>query len=407
MPYRLYSGGKDLNTGVNLYNYVLPLDQTRTVKSIQLPNDGNVVLLAMTLANEPVPVPLAGFYNIAGIYSDNVTYSNPPLGGADGGGYTYSGSIIPTSLVWTNILFNFGPANSANVTSNGYVLSATNLNLICASNQTLPLPAGRYTLLRLLGAGVQGSQSGSFTVKFADGTTSNYSQSMSDWYSPSSFAGEVKATSTYRNYRDGTADHRPFYFYGYAFKLGGSKVTQSITLANNNRNLLVAAMSLVPLWAPTFTLSPFTQPTITAGQNYYGYIYTNASDMNGYAMTYGLVSGPSWLSVSSSGVLSGEPLSTNVGLNTFVVSVTDSGGLTNTATMNVTVLPAPAILPSASLDPVNGFVLSWSGGISPYQLQMSTNLVGSNWIDAGDGITSNSISILPTNAAAFYRIVGQ
>ena len=406
MPYRDNSGSKDLNTSVSVYNYVLPLDQTRTVKTLQLPSNGNVVLLAATLAADPVPVALAPYYDRPGIYSDGVSFSNPPTGGADGGGSAYSGVLIPGSLIWTNVLFNFGPANSYNLTSNGYVLSATNLNVISATNQTITLPAGNYTMLRMLASGVQGGQvSQPFVLKYADGTSSTFVQSLSDWYHPTNYSGEVKAIPGYRISSDGSTDHRPFYLYGYAFKLNSSKVTQSIKIPNNS-DVVIAAMTLVPNWAPSFTLSPFTEPGIMAGQSYSGYIYTNAIDLNGDTLTFSKVSGPTWLNVSSGGVLSGTPLSPDVGANSFVVSVTDPGGLSDTATMNLTVTPAPAIVPGAVLDPVNGFVLSWSGGIAPYQLQMSTDLTTTDWVTVGV-ITSNTVSLPPTNPAAFYRIVGQ
>jgi hypothetical protein len=50
--------------------------------------------------------------------------------------------------------------------------------------------------------------------------------------------------------------------------------------------------------------------------------------------------------------------------------------------------------------------LNWSGGVGPYQVQMSTNLSNPNWQNLGS--TSNSsLTVTPSNNAAFYRIVGQ
>ncbi|MGA2244152.1 MAG: protease pro-enzyme activation domain-containing protein [Verrucomicrobiota bacterium] len=417
MPYRNNGGGsKDLNTSVDVYNYVLPLNQTKTVKTLTLPANNNVVLLAAVLANDPIPVSLTGYYDRCGIYNDGISFSNPPTGGADGGGAAYSGTLLGGSQIWTNVLFDFGPANSYNTYSNYVVsgvtytatLSATNLNVISTSNQTITLPAGNYSLLRMLASGVQGSQaSQSFTIKYADGTSSAFSQNLSDWYTPGNYAGEVKAIAGYRNSSDGTTDHRPFYLYGYAFKLNSAKVTQSIKLPND-ADVIVAAISLVPNWAPAFTLNPFSEPGITAGQSYFGYIYTNANDLNGDTLTYAEVSGPAWLNVSGGGILSGTPLSADVGANSFVVSVTDPGGFSNTATMNILVSPAPPIIAGGVVNSTNGFAFTWSGGITPYQVQMSTNLDSdTNWVDVGDPVTSNSFSILPTNPAAFYRIIGQ
>lgn len=392
--YRNYGGGsKDLNAGVNVYNYVLTLDQTKTVKSVTLPGNGNVIILALALANDPATVPLASYYNRAGIYSDGVTFSNPATGGIDGSGYAYSASLLTGGQTWSNVLFNFGPANATNV--------------ISAASQTISLPAGRYSALRMLATGVQGSQPNSiFSVTYTNGTANSFVQSLSDWYSPQNYGGETKAIIMgHRNSSDGTKDNRTFYLYGYSFKLDSSKVVQSFKLPNN-AHVVVTAVSLVPNWPPTFAADPFTEPAITAGQSYSGTIATNASDLNGDALTFAKVSGPAWLNVSSGGALSGTPLSADGGANSFSVSVTDPGGASNTATMNLTVLPAPPIV--SSLTNNAGIIwLNCAGGIAPYQLQMTTSLTPPNWINVGDPISSNSFSLVPSNPAAFYRIVGQ
>jgi hypothetical protein len=54
-----------------------------------------------------------------------------------------------------------------------------------------------------------------------------------------------------------------------------------------------------------------------------------------------------------------------------------------------------------------GLQLSWSGGIAPYQVQAATNLVNPDWQNIGGLVSSNSLSITPSNSATFYRIVGQ
>ena len=392
-PYRINSGGtKDLSTAVNLYDYDLILDQTKTVKSVTLPNNGNVLVLAMALANEPVPANLSAYYNRAGMYSDGVTFTNPATGGADGGGAAYSASLLGGSQIWTNTLFNFGPANVTNI--------------ISAAGQVITLPPGNYSVLRMLASGVQGNQSASFMVRYTDGSASSFFQSMSDWFTPQNYSGETKAmVMGHRNSSNGTKDNRTFYLYGYSFKLNSAKVVQSITLPVN-ANVLVTSISLVPNWSPTFTANPFSEPDVMAGQNYSASISTNASDLNGDPLTYSKVSGPAWLNVSSFGVLSGRPLSLDVGPNSFVVSATDPGGLSGTATLNINVQAAPPIISSITNN-ITNIVLNWSGGIAPFDVQASTNLSSPTWIDMGNSINSNTFNIVPTNPAAFYRILGQ
>ena len=51
-------------------------------------------------------------------------------------------------------------------------------------------------------------------------------------------------------------------------------------------------------------------------------------------------------------------------------------------------------------------LLQWIGGRAPYQVQMMTNLAGPVWEDIGPASTNTSLSLLPTNAAAYYRVAG-
>jgi hypothetical protein len=485
MPYRDNSSGGSQTLNVTVDAYVFSLNQTNAVKSITLPNDSDLNILAMVLANDPVPTSLAGYYNRAGIYTDGTTFTNPPTGGLDDDGSAYSGTLLGNSQTWSNILFAFGPFNVTNVIS-------------CAS-QTIPLSPGNYSRLGMLATGVNGAQtSQSFVVTYSDASTATFTQSLSDWYTPSSFAGESKAViMSYRDLSDGDTDNRTFNLYGYSFALNPAKIVQSIQLPND-ANVVVTAISLLPEWPPTFKINPFTLPSVNPGQSYSGTIASNASDLNGDAITFAKVSGPAWLSVAASGAVSGVPAVGNAGTNTFVVSATDTGGLSNiatlyiyvngppsftvnpftmpaivagqnyagtiatnatdpnpggtltfasvsgpgwlsvaasgalsgmplsanvgsnsfvvsatdsvtglsnTATMNILVTAAPPINSAISFQ-AGGLLLSWSGGIGPYQVQSSTNLASTNWQDVGAPISGNSLSITPSNSATFYLILG-
>jgi hypothetical protein len=61
-----------------------------------------------------------------------------------------------------------------------------------------------------------------------------------------------------------------------------------------------------------------------------------ATDANGGTLTFAKVSGPSWLSVALDGALTGTPSSSDVGLNSFEVSVSD-GISTVQSTLRITV----------------------------------------------------------------------
>ncbi len=155
---------------------------------------------------------------------------------------------------------------------------------------------------------------------------------------------------------------------------------------------------------PTFLTNPFTVAPATAGAPYFGYIATNAVDPNGDAVTLAKLSGPSWLVVSQNGSLSGTPVSTDAGPNVFQIKVSDPAGLFNSATMNLTV--AAPITASVSIQGTN-ISLDWQGGVAPYQVQTATNLPPDVWMNLGDPISVNTLSLTPSNTAGFYRIQGQ
>jgi len=392
MPYRDLNTGGTQTLNVNVDGYTFNLDQTKTVKSITLPGNSNLILLSAMLANDPVSAPLASYYNRAGIYTDGATFTNPATGGLDGGGYAYSGTLLGGSQAWSNTVFNFGPVNATNV--------------ISAASQTISLPGGNDAVLRMLATGVLGGQvSQSFVVTYTDSTTTTFVQSLSDWFTPSTYPGESKAIIMgHRNSSNGSADNRIFYLYGYSFVLNPAKTIQSIRLPNNG-NVIVTAISLVPNWTPVFTNNSFTEAGITAGQAYSGTISASAMDLNGGALTFAKVSGPGWLGVAANGSLAGTPLSSDVGTNSFVVSVTDPGGLSSSATMIINVSAAPPIISSISFQGAD-LLLSWTGGIAPYQVLMTTNLANPNWANLGTPV-GNSLTITPSNDATWYRIIGQ
>jgi hypothetical protein len=83
-------------------------------------------------------------------------------------------------------------------------------------------------------------------VSYSDGTTSTFTQSLSDWFTPQNYAGETAVLQMpYRIYSNGTVDNEPFYLYGYSFALNSAKTVQSLTLPNN-RDVVALAVDLTP-----------------------------------------------------------------------------------------------------------------------------------------------------------------
>ncbi|WP_229741004.1 S53 family peptidase [Silvibacterium dinghuense] len=176
------------------------------------------------------PVDLTSAYNAYAAFSDGTTFTTQ--GGL--GGYAYSANQLSTARVLNGVQFNFGKAN----TENG----------VAGAGQTIALPKGKFSTLQLLATGIDGNQTNqALTVTYTDGTTQSFTQSFSDWYSPSSNLGEGEAiASQHRNEENGTEDTRQFNLYGYAFLLNSSKEVQSVTLPNNSDVIVLAATLVSP-----------------------------------------------------------------------------------------------------------------------------------------------------------------
>jgi hypothetical protein len=173
------------------------------------------------------PVSLSGAANIAGIYANGSTDST---GGFDGNGDALSATLVGSSVTSSGITFTLGAAGAADA----------------LSNATLTLPAGAYTTLNLLGAGVNGNEPNqTFTVTYTDGTTSTFTQSLSDWFTPQNYSGESRAlTMAYTLLPNGTTRPGPYYLYSYAFALNSAKTVKTLTLPAN-RNVVVLAAEAV------------------------------------------------------------------------------------------------------------------------------------------------------------------
>jgi hypothetical protein len=175
-------------------------------------------------------VDLSSEFNLNGIYTDGTTYTT---GGLDGTGYSYSSNLLTSSRVFSGTLLDFGPANE--------------LDAVGCSGQSVALTLNKYSSLVLFATGIEGNQkSQTFTVKYTDGTSSTFTQSLSDWFTPQKYAGESEGVAMpYRNFDNGTKDNRTFNLYEYKFALTNTKTVQSLTLPTN-AHVAVLSATLVP-----------------------------------------------------------------------------------------------------------------------------------------------------------------
>ena len=174
------------------------------------------------------PVDLSPAYNANGIYTEGTGFrANYSL---DQVGNAFPAERIGATITWDGATFSLGPPNVPNA----------------VTSRTIRMPAGRFDGLKMLALGVNGDQeSQPFTITYADGTSSSFTQSVSDWYTPENFRGESEAAVVpYRLTGNGDRDNRVFYLYGYSFSLNDKKTVESFTLPANPQ-VLVLAITLV------------------------------------------------------------------------------------------------------------------------------------------------------------------
>ena len=139
--------------------------------------------------------------------------------------------------------------------------------------------------------------------------------------------------------------------------------------------LLLAAFAMAPTGnvaasnCPTITLSPTTLGAPTVGAAY-SQTLTASGGTGPYSWT--LVTGtlPAGLSLSTSGVVSGTPTSSNGAGTSVVVKATDSQLCSATLAYSLKVCPTitigPSTLPTTTLNAAYSQTLSASGGMAPY-----------------------------------------
>jgi hypothetical protein len=174
-------------------------------------------------------VSLSGSFNRVGIAHDGTLFS----GGLDGSGYAYSADRLGATVTAGGAVFGLGTPND--------------FSAVSATGQTVALPAGQFSTLAFLGTATHGSQlNQTFVVTYTDGTSTTFTQSLSDWLHPQAYAGEATAAAIgYRDKHDGTQGLNTTYLYLYRFTLDRTRVVNSITLPNN-ADVEVLAMDLLP-----------------------------------------------------------------------------------------------------------------------------------------------------------------
>ena len=189
-----------------------------------LQNSNQITLVVNQMSSQ---VSLTTAYNEIGIVADGTTFAS----GLDSTGQAYSSNLLGSSMTVNGTMFTLGPANSPDVVTSTAVV----------------LPAAEYSTLAVLGTAVGGIQlSQVFIVTYSDGTTTSFTQSVSDWQIPENYSGETQALKmSYADVTTGTKRGEALYLYSYAFALTKTKTVKSVTLPNN-AHVVVLALTLLP-----------------------------------------------------------------------------------------------------------------------------------------------------------------
>jgi hypothetical protein len=208
---------------------------THSIQAI-FAGDGNTLdsmspILSQTVlptASE-VQVSLNGKFNTTGIYTPGTTFYKKA--GLDKRGNAFAANLLGTSITAGGSTFTVRPGEMTNVVS--------------MTGQTVKLPAGSFSGLAFLGAAVNGSQTGTFIIRYSDGSSESITQTMSDWSASATASGETLAKSMDSYVRhNGETVYRTTNVYAYRLALSPGKQAVSITLPNDS-DMKLLAMNLV------------------------------------------------------------------------------------------------------------------------------------------------------------------
>ena len=138
--------------------------------------------------------------------------------------------------------------------------------------------------------------------------------------------------------------------------------------------------------APAFTANPINGGSANEDAAFSGSIASYGGDVDaGDTLTFSKVDGPAWLSVDSSGAVSGTPINANVGANVFTIRVTDTAGATADAALNISVINTNDA-PTFTANPIAGVAAT---GDSAYSGTLAGQAID---VDVGDSLTFSKAS---------------
>jgi hypothetical protein len=217
-----------------LYTGPIQVTRSQTIRAVAIASGSSQSYIASaSYTIQPAgqaQVSLTAAFNTIGLFSDGV---NVTSAGLDGAGNAYSANQMGSSLTLWGVKFVLGsPGQNDMVTG--------------TQASVIPLPAGPYNKLQLLGTAIHHDQTGVvFTVTYTDGSVTLFTQNMSPWTAPKNHSGESIAYSgTYADTTSGGGVNENVYLYRYSFTLNSGKTLKSVTLPANPE-VAIAAISVL------------------------------------------------------------------------------------------------------------------------------------------------------------------
>ncbi|KGN38656.1 GH92 family glycosyl hydrolase [Knoellia subterranea] len=147
-------------------------------------------------------------------------------GNFDGSGWAYDAALLPAAGAWEHDGVEYAVPSA----------SGTTPNFVEARGQTLLVPAGQRSRLRLVGATHNGDVTTSLRVTYTDGSTADVPVALTDWAASSGRNGNTVALDMDHRIRNGSGvDGPPVQLFAHSAATNSAKELQSITLPNDPR----------------------------------------------------------------------------------------------------------------------------------------------------------------------------